>query len=206
MHLPGKIGFQPRPKPAAALPFTRVLICGGITSQAQQELGTAGCVAAFVERLGQQTPPPRINGLPHISGQGFAVEFSVCYGFAHDAYTVLTNEPAVILPLTAALLAATSPLAMPDKSTAYDWAAISKSFEFTMMGRITDTTAAEYAQPRTYPLNQAPSPAHVELSQLLHELRTLSVRVAPEVLKANAARVEELTGAIDQVKRRIWEA
>lgn len=206
MHIPGRVGFQPKPKALPVPPFTRVETCGGISSQQILALGTAGCVAALVERLGQQVPPPRINYLPHVLSRGYAVEFSVCYGYAHDTYSVVSNELAVIHQLTAAFLAATSTATMTEPSSAYDWVTISKSFEFTMMGRITNTTAEEYAQPRTYPLHEAPSPAHLELSKLLVELRDLSVRVSVEAMQANAERIEQVKISVDQIKRQIWES
>ncbi|GAB3841105.1 hypothetical protein [Hymenobacter jeollabukensis] len=201
-----RIGFQPKPKPEPVKPFTRIHTCGGLLHREQEQLGTAACLAAFEDRLRREKPHPRINGLPNVRPTSYCVEFDAWYGYAHDTYSVTSNEPAVIRRLTAALLAATTlpPMSQPTDD-AYDWASIRQTFEFNMLGREQDDRSPEYCQPLRYSVvRPAPSPQHQELSELLWAMRPLFYRLPLEDKAANAAQLEQLQAEAYALKQQIW--
>lgn len=86
-----------------------------------------------------------------------------------------------------------------------DWASISRSFEYTMMGRLVDGPAEQYGQPLRYDGQQpAPSALHGKLSQLLWELRPLIYKRVEPPTAQEQARIAELEQWIEAVKRQLW--
>jgi hypothetical protein len=202
-----RIGFQPKPKPEPIPPYTRVHTCGGLLTSDKRELGTEACLAAFEARLRAERPHPPINGLPPVRPTNAGVEFGAWYGYAHDTYSVSSNEPAIIRRLTAALLAATSlPAGAGGASEGYDWPAIRTSYAFVMLARVQDHTSHEYCAPESYSVvRPAASDAHRELSDVLRSMRPIPSFARAEQRAAAAAELEQLQEQAYRLRQQIWK-
>lgn len=87
-----------------------------------------------------------------------------------------------------------------------DWTTITKTFEFTSLGRHVEDEATWF-KPIVYDQKHpAPSADHQQLSDQLVQWRAL-VKLPPASWEEDTAeRIAALEAAIDQVKRRIWVA